>query len=202
MQITKITTQAKRPDRYSIFVDGRYAFSLGESALLEQKLVPGQELDSEQLVAYKQLSVSDKAYGRALRYAALRPHSTWELETYLKRRGVEESVLKNILNKLSKLDFVDDVAFARIWVENRRLLKPVSRRRLQLELRQKHVSEDIIQKTLASDEVTDRQTLKDLVQKKRQQTKYRNDNLKLMQYLSRQGFNYDDIRSVTQQPDD
>jgi len=113
MRITRITAQVKRPDRYSIFVDGKYAFSLSEAALLDQRLVSGQELDASQLKAYKQLSADDKAYNRALRYVALRSRSVWEVETYLKRRQVEAPVREQILNKLSILDAEQGISLRR-----------------------------------------------------------------------------------------
>ena len=195
MKVTNIKQQEKRKDRYSIFVEGKYTFSLSESALLEQKISVGQELDKAQLQDFKQLSADDKAYGNALRYAIIRPRSTWEMRTYLKRKKVDEPVAEKLLNKLTSNNLLDDASFAKSWVENRRLLKSISKRRLQMELRQKRVPDETIEQTLASDETDDHQTLKTLVVKKRQQSRYQ-DNLKLMQYLARQGFNYDDIKSA------
>ena len=60
MKVTGIRQQQKRADRYSFYVDGAYAFSLSESALLESGLVSGQELDQQALEQYKQLSQDDK----------------------------------------------------------------------------------------------------------------------------------------------
>jgi regulatory protein len=198
MKITAIKQQEKRKDRYSIFVDGKYAFSLGEQALLDARLASGQEIDKEQLKAYKQLSADDKAYGNALRYAVMRPRSTWELRDYLRRKQVEEPVAEKIITRLMSLHLLDDEAFARIWVENRRLLKPTSRRKLSAELQQKHVASDIIDRVLAEDrEQTDeRQVLRDLIARKK--ARYP-DQQKLMQYLARQGYAYDDIKSVLEE---
>jgi regulatory protein len=66
MNITKITAQVKQAGRYSVFVDEKYAFSLSDTALLESKLVPGQELSKEELDKWKQASLDDKVLGRAL----------------------------------------------------------------------------------------------------------------------------------------
>lgn len=198
MKVTKITQQEKRKDRYSIFVEGKYAFSLSETALLESKLHSGQELSKEQIGDFKKLSADDKVYGQALRYAAMRPRSTWEMEQYLQRKQVSPALTEQILNKLSIIGLLDDLAFARTWIANRRLLKPTSRRRLVAELRQKRVPEDIAGQALDEDETDERVTLRELVEHKRKQSKYQ-DDLKLMQFLARQGFNYDDIKSVLQE---
>lgn len=195
MKITKITQQVKRADRYSIFVEGKYSFSLSESALLQSKLASGQELTREQIGEYKQLSADDKVYGQALRYAAMRVRSMWEMEQYLKRKNAAPPLAQNILNKLSDIGILSNETFAHAWVANRRLLKATSRRRLTQELRAKRVPDEIIERTLSEDETDELAVLKELVDRKRKQAKYQ-DNLKLMQYLSRQGFSYDDIKSV------
>ena len=152
MIITKITAQVKIPGRYSIFVDEKYAFSLSDTALLESRLVPGQALSEEELEGWKQASLDDKLLGRALQYAMLRPRSTWELKAYLQRKKASPTLVETILNKLSNLGMLDDAAFARSWVANRRLLRPTSKRKLQQELKAKRVADDIIDQVLAEDE--------------------------------------------------
>ena len=201
MKITAIKQQAKRAGRYSIFIDDKYAFSLSEGALLDAKIVIGQEVSPEQLAAYKDTSAFDKAYGNTLAYVARRMRSEWELREYFRRKEIDEDAGEQILERLRGFGYVDELRFARNWVDNRRAIKSVSRRRLQLELRQKHVPDDIIRQVLEEDETTDLDTLKQLVVKKRQQTRYQDDT-KLMQYLARQGYGYDDIRRALQRDED
>lgn len=199
MKITAIKQQVKRADRYSVFVDGAYSFSLSEGALLEQQLASGQELDPARLKQLKEASGNDKAYGNALRYAAMRPRSEWELRDYLRRKEVDEPVAHIIIERLQRFGLLDDLAFARAWVANRRLLKATSVRKLRLELKQKHVSEELIDQALSEDQTDEREALRQLATKKR--GRYPHDT-KLMQYLARQGFGYDDIKAVVAELND
>lgn len=199
MKITAIKQQVKRPDRYSIYVDGKFAFGLSEAALLDSRLASGQELDQTQLKELSATAETDKAYGNALRYVVMRPRSTWEMQSYLQRKKVDEPVAEEIMKKLQHLDLLDDRAFAEAWVANRRLLKATSKRRLRLELQQKRVPEKIIDSVLAEDETDERSVLVELITKKR--NKYADAN-KLMQYLARQGFSYDDIKAALSMQDD
>lgn len=201
MKITAIKQQVKRQGRYSIFVDDKYAFSLSESALLDQKIIIGLEITSEQLSAFKDASKFDKAYNLVLGYVARRPRSEWELHDYFRRKEIDEMAGEQILGRLKNYGYVDDAAFARSWVENRRLLKPISRRKLTLELRQKHVADDIIRAVLEEDETTDRDTLWQMIERKRKLSRYQDDQ-KLMQYLVRQGYSYDDVKSALRAEDD
>jgi len=195
MKITAITQQEKLKSRYSIYVDGKYAFSLSDTALLDSKLVVGQELTKDEVGKFKELSKEDKLYGQILRYTALRLRSRWELEVYMQRKDIPLPLQQQLLNKLSNLGILDDYKFAESWVRNRRLLKSSSRRRLSLELRQKHIPDEIIQQVLAEDETDEQAMLRELIARKRKQAKYQDDT-KLMQYLARQGFSYNDIKFV------
>lgn len=195
MKITAIKRQVKRADRYSIFVDDKYAFSLSDGALLESKLVNGQELTVAQVKRLKQASADDKLYNNALAYATLRPRSTWEMEQYLRRKKCSPELEKVILSKLSDLDLVDDKTFALSWVANRRLLKPMSRRKLIQELRAKRVPEDMITRAIEADATDEQAVLAEIIGRKRKQSRYQDDQ-KLMQYLAGQGFGYGDIKTA------
>lgn len=196
MKITDIKQQIKRAGRYSIYLEGKYIFSLSESELLQSGIRIGKDYTEAELEKLQKTAVIDKAYMRALDYLARRARSQWELRDYLRRKDYDSPTVDLILNKLSEYNYVDDEKFAQAWVDNRRLLKPTSLRRLQLELQQKHVSRDIIDKVVRGSDGNEEVTaLRNMVLKKRAHSRYQ-DGQKLIAYLMRQGFRYDDIKSV------
>ncbi len=195
MKITEIKLQVKRADRFSIFGDGKYIFSLSQPELLNLGLKIGQEFNKTELEDLKNKAVLDKGNDRALNLISRRPRSEWELRDYLKRKDYGPESIDVIIEKLKDKGYINDIDFARRWVENRRLLKATSKRRLRQELKQKRVNDEIIDEVLEQDETNEQEVLKDLIERKRKQTRYQ-DDLKLTQYLIRQGFNYDDIKSV------
>lgn len=195
MKITSIKQQLKRADRYSVYLDGKYSFSLSADEMLPLGLHVSQEVTQKELAELKNKALVDKSYDRALSLISRRPRSEWELRDYLKRKESAPAIIDTIITKLLQRGYVDDEDFARRWVENRRLLKATNKRRLSQELRQKHISDEIIQAVLADDKTDEVEVLRELINRKRKQTKYQ-DNLKLMQYLSRQGFSYDTIKQA------
>ena len=199
MKITDIKQQVKRDDRYSVFGDGKYVFSLSEAELLSLGLKIGQEFDKEELEELKNKAVLDKAYDRCLNLIMRRPRSEWEIRGYLKRKDYDSQTTEAVVDRLSGAGYIDDLNFAARWVENRRLLKSTSKRKLILELRQKRVADEIIQQVLEADETDEREVLRELIAKKSQQSRYQ-DKQKLIAYLSRQGFNYSDIKAVLHEP--
>ena len=201
MKITSIKQQLKTRDRYSVYVDEAYSFSLSEAALIESKLHSGMELTKLEMDSYKKLSLDDKLYGRTLRYVAMRQRTAWEVLFYLERKGADPSLSQTILNKLSIVGLIDDEKFARSYVNDRQLLRPTSRRKIIMELRKKRIAGEIIERVLAentSEVNADQAALVEVITRKRRQTKYQ-DNTKLMQYLARQGFGYSDIKAVLSQ---
>ena len=200
MKITDIKQQVKRQDRYSIYVDGKYVFSFSENELLNLGLRIGQEFEAGELEELKKTAIEDKAYMRCLDLIMRRLRSEWEIRDYLKRKDYEPDVIEKTVGRLSNAGYADDNKFAEAWVNNRRLLKATSKRKLQMELRQKRVPDSMIKEVLAEDETDEREVLKELITKKRKQTRYQ-DEQKLIAYLMRQGFNYEDVKSALREED-
>jgi regulatory protein len=196
MKITAIKQQVKRADRYSVYVDDEYSFSLSEAALLESKINRGQELTKGQVREYQKLSSEDKLYNQSLRYVAMRPRSEWEIRFYLeKKKDAPPALADTILNKLSNIGLIDDLKLAQAIVSDRRLLCPTSRRKLQADLKKKRIADNLIEQALGTEAEDEQSALREVIVRKRRQTKYQDDQ-KLMQYLARQGFRYDDIKAA------
>lgn len=193
MKVTKIEAQVKQKGRYSIFVDDKFAFGLSELGLINSGLRIGQEFSAAELDKLKESAKTDKIYNMTLGLVARRPRSEWEIRDYLKRKEIESQVADEIVEQLRSKDFINDYDFAKRWVESRRLLKQMSRRKLETELRIKRVSDTIVKQVLQEDETNDYDVLMLEIEKKRRQTRYQDDQ-KLMQYLARQGYGYDDIK--------
>ena len=170
---------------------------MSDTALLESKLANGQELTQKRVREFKQLSADDKVYGNVLRFLAIRPRSKWEIEFYLERKKASPALVDKLLNKLSNVGLIDDQKFAEAFVNDRRLLRPTARRKLIQQLRQKRVAGEVIESVVGNEPEDERAALKTIIEQKRRQPKYQ-DDLKLMQYLARQGFSYGDIKTALQ----
>lgn len=211
MKITDISLQAKNPDRVNVSVDGSFLFSLDITQITELGIKKGQEYSQAELDALQEESQFGKLYARALEYTMLRPHSARELRDYLwrktretayksrktgeikKRPGVSQEIADRVFARLEEKGHVDDGRFARWWVESRNLGKGTSARKLRSELQAKGVAGSVVDQALGETERSDDEEIKKIIAKKR--ARY-GDDQKLMQYLARQGFDYDTIKSA------
>lgn len=204
MKITGLSSQQKDKNRVNVMVDGNYRFSLDIFQVADLGIRVGRDYTEEQLVELETESQFGKAYARALEYALMRPHSAKEMRDYLYRKtrdtrtktggikkGIPAEVATRVFNRLTEKGYIDDEKFTRYWLENRNVTKGTSRRKLTAELRAKGVDSSIIERLLAESSRSDEDELQKIIAKKR--ARYP-DEQKLMHYLARQGFGYDDIK--------
>ncbi len=188
LKITDIRQAVKNENRVNVFVNSKYSFSLDISQVVDLGVKKGMAISSEQLEELKKASEFGKLYQRTLEWTLTRPHSEREVNDYLYKKVFERKLDKNyielIIEKLKIKKYVDDESFARWYAENRFVKKGVSRKRLRMELMKKGVASEIIDSVL--DVRNDEEEIKKIIAKKR--AKY--DDEKLIQYLCRQGFDY------------
>jgi regulatory protein len=130
----------------------------------------------------------------------IRPRSVREVRDYLWRKQAEPVTAERVIDRMTSRGYLDDAAFAKSWVRARQLTKPVSKRRLTAELQQKGVASEFILQAVDDEEYNEHEALRIVITKKRKQTRYQ-DPQKLMQYLARQGFGYDLIKTLLAEAD-
>ena len=87
--------------------------------------------------------------------------------------------------------YVDDFKFTKFWVENRNRRKGSSIKKLKSELFSKGVSSEIIEQILENSKRNDSEEIQKIIAKK---AKKYTDEKKLIAYLARQGFSFDEIK--------
>ena len=87
----------------------------------------------------------------AARFLATRPRTRWELLRRLARAGLPDALISSTLDRLAALGFVDDVAFARWWAEQRDRHSPRGRRLVEAELRRHGVPRDVLEEMRGSE---------------------------------------------------
>ncbi len=146
-EITALQAQKKNPNRINIYLDGEYAFGL--SRIVAAWLQIGQVLSDEDVERLKREDTFEVAYQKGLRFLSYRPRSETELQRKLNEQGFEPAVIDATIRRFQENGFLGDERFARDWVENRSAFKPRSKRMMAMELRQKGIAEEEIQKALA-----------------------------------------------------
>ncbi|MBB1068857.1 recombination regulator RecX [Limosilactobacillus sp. RRLNB_1_1] len=153
-KISKIEAQ-KRKGRYNVYLDGKYAFPVAESVLIQFHLMKGTELDEKQIAAITTADQQAKAYSRMLDYLSYQMRTESDIIKKLKEIDTPEEFIEPILSKLRAQQLVDDHAYADSYVRtvmNTELKGPTV---IRQHLRQKKIGENDIDDALVQFTIED-----------------------------------------------
>ena len=194
MRITALEPQMNNPDRINLFVDGRFLMGVSTVIVLQMGLRLEQELSPEQLEQLHSEEIEQRAVDRALNYLSYRPRSREEVRRYLRRKETPAEIIETALERLDRLDFVNDRTFAGFWIESREHFSPRGARALKNELRMKGVERDVVDE-LVNDEQDEERALR--AGRKKAMTLVNTTNIdyatfrnRLGSFLQRRGFGY------------
>lgn len=199
--ITEIKVQEKRKDRFSIFLDGEFAFGVHQDVLLKAGIAQGDALTEERIAAIRQLEQQRAAKEKAFRLLAARPRSKKELFDRLKQAGFGESDINWVLRECIRLKLLNDSEFAVLFAKNRMMTKPCSSFLLRQELSQKGISEADISFAIqeAYKETSEYAVAREVATKnKKKQLQLDADKAKkrVADFLLRRGFFWDMVHEI------
>lgn len=191
-RITAIRPQVRSDSRVNIDLDGKYWVSLDIQQVIDLSIKVGLELDESAQAAIEKEGQFGKAYAAALNYLSIRVRSEKEVRDYGFRKRWEPELTERVVERLKVKGYLNDADFASRWAENRQASKPISKRRLVQELRQKGIAGEELEAVVAGfDEAP---LLRRLIAKKA--AKYKDQPDKFKAYLLRQGFSYEAIKDA------
>lgn len=117
--ITKISKQKKSSDRYNIFLNDNYAFSVTEDIFIKYNLRKGLTLTEEEIETITENETWHRFYVQAIRFLSYRMRSKQEMRNYLKKQEVAPNVMDEIIARLEKEKYINDIEFAKAFVRDR-----------------------------------------------------------------------------------
>lgn len=148
MKITKIEPQKRRPQRRSVWVDGKFYCGVSEEVLLRAGLREEQTVTEEELFELTKGEERRKAKEYALNLLGYRMRSEKELKDRLERKGYDKDVIRDVSEDLRRVDLINDLEFARAWVRNRMETNPKGPYALRTELWKKGVAKETVDQVI------------------------------------------------------
>jgi regulatory protein len=174
--------------RVNVYVDEEFAFGIDLDNLVKFGIKINRNFTPEELNTIIKKAELQKIFDNLIRFASMRPSSTKEISMWFYRKQTPPTIQEELKEKLIKLGFLDDFAFAKWWIEQRQTFKPRGKKFLVLELRQKGIDQDTITSLIEESGINEELIAKKLLQK----------NPKNPQsYLARKGISWDIIRKLT-----
>lgn len=199
MPIITSIKQQKNKNRVNVYLDDKFAFGIDLDNFVLLHLKVDAELTDKEVEDIVRKAEFQKTLDKLLRFATIRPRSEKEITDYFRRKKVHESMHEELLAKLKHFELLDDLKFAKWWVEQRGNFKPKPRRILKIELTKKGIVKEIIESVMGETEVDEEKMARELIKRKEYKWRgleAREAKQKMSQYLAGKGFGWDVIEKV------
>ncbi|HKC04864.1 MAG TPA: RecX family transcriptional regulator [Patescibacteria group bacterium] len=184
----------------NVYLDDKFGFGIDLDNFVLLHLKVDQELTDAEVIEVVKKAEFQKTWEKLLRFAMVRPRSEKEVTDYFRRKKIHESMHQELLEKLKHFELLDDLKFAKWWVEQRGNFKPKPARILKIELTQKGIVKEIIENVMGETVVDEEKMAKDLIERKAYKWKNLEPRVakqKMSQYLAGKGFGWETIEKVT-----
>ena len=155
--ITALTVQQHEPTRVSVFLDGAFAFGVSQELVRQWDLWVGRQLSVEGQAHLRAAAQLLTAQATARQYLAARPRTAYEVQQKLRRSGVPDPIVDQVITRLQNRGVLDDTAYTHAYLTSRLASRGYGPQRLRQELQQRGISralvEDAVQQDLAVGDV-------------------------------------------------
>lgn len=198
MIVTRIEQQKKDKSRYSIYIDGEFAFGLIMEDILYFKIKEGYELTQEKFDYIMDTTVYIKAQDTAARYLGYKMRTRREVAEKLRGSGYSESVCDRVLKNLEKYDYINDDIYCAKYIKETLKLRPKGKFLIKRELKLKGIDEKTVDNAIDEAEIDEADIAKKLLMKKYEDfANMDNKELsKVYAFLQRKGFSYGVIKEA------
>ena len=143
----------------------------------------------------------EKAKTTAFRLLSYRIRSCKELTDKLKEKGFSKNTVSAVIRGLKRINYLNDLDFARAFVESRLIYNPRGKTFLRYELLKKGVGESVIDKVLkekisAEQEEDTARTLAEKIWHRKNKIEINKRTAQTYGYLSRRGFAHSLIKKI------
>jgi regulatory protein len=186
--------------RSSVYLDNKFAFSLDNEVVVKNRLEIGQQIGPEKVQSLSGQDRGQRCLNSAYRFLSFRPRSESEVRSWLSKHGYSDDEIEAAAVELKRLGLVDDGIFAEFWTENRNSFKPRSQKMVKLELKQKGVDPEVIDRAVSGLDDSENARIAALSKAHTiRVTDYQTFRSRLGGYLQRRGFGYRVINDTVKQ---
>lgn len=193
-----VITEIKKGKRGNslLFGDGQYLMSLKDEVLIKSGVKVGTHIDESVLNNIKKISEICKAKEKALNLLSYRGRSKKELKDRI-ARDTDEIYASLAVEKMESLGLINDVSFAEQYAQELLFNKRCSFSLTRYKLREKGISEEIIDSVLSKIDVNeDDQVLFLLNNKFYKKIKDEKSKKRVINTLSRLGYSWSVIKNA------
>ena len=200
MKVTDITQQKHNKSRVSVYLDGKYAFSLDEVDAYRLKIKIGATLTEEDVQKCNLESNLSKAIAKAADILSRKPATRHEIVLKLREKGYDDAVISVAVGELEELGYINDYDYACLYMDYA-AEKCYGEKKIRYELANKGVDPYIIEDVLAEKSCPDSESLAELIYNKYGSVDMQDIKVKqrVSRFLLSRGFDFSAVNDAIRQ---
>jgi regulatory protein len=194
--ITALKLQKRNSNRVNLYLDNEFAFGLFMVNAANLKV--GQILTQSVIEKLQASDLIESGYQKALKYIAFKPRTQFDVRKKLLESGFEVQIIDLIIEKLIDKEYINDHQYAQNWIENKSITQPRSKKLITWELKNKKVSDEIIEDVVKKMEPDEGLAFKAAEKYARRLSNCEKEVFlrRLSGFLQRRGFSYSIVKPV------
>ena len=200
-KILSIKRSTRYNDRIIVKLDDKSVFRVPEDAFVLNPLHVGQTVTLDEIENYDVKMRLQEAKDAAFKLLSFRMRSIAEMRKRLKEKSFSQIEIDDVIDKLTKLNYLNDVEFGKAFVKEKIKNKKIGPKAIKSELFPHQLSPDFVDELIES--VYKKYKINDLItfhlkrKKIKKNTQMNKSDLsRLNNYLLRKGFEWDNINGL------
>ena len=194
-KITDMQIQKSNKTRANVYIDGEFYVALEMLTVMKLGLKIGQEVSRQQLSEAVFDSEKSVAFEKAMGYLGRGIKTVKQMREYLTKKGYDTKVVEYVISRLKEYRYIDDEAYAKLYVEHnsatkgeRRLKQELVGKGIALSLAEEHAQLDTEQSLSGAARLAEKYMRNKTCDLKTLQ--------KLQRYLLSRGYDYDTVNTI------
>ena len=200
-KILSIKRSTRYNDRIIIKLDDKSVFRVPEDAFVLNPFHVGETITLDEIENYDVKMRLQEAKDAAFKLLSFRMRSIAEMRKRLKEKSFSQIEIDHVIDKLTKLNYLNDVEFGKAFVKEKIKNKKIGPKAIKSELFPHQLSPDFVDELIES--VYKKYKINDLItfhlkrKKIKKNTQMNKSDLsRLNNYLLRKGFEWDNINGL------
>ena len=200
-KILSIKRSTRYNDRIIVKLDDKSVFRVAEDAFVLNPFHVGETVTLDEIEDYDVKMRLQEAKDAAFKLLSFRMRSIAEMRKRLKEKSFSQIEIDHVIDKLTKLNYLNDVEFGKAFVKEKIKNKKIGPKAIKSELFPHQLSPDFVDELIES--VYKKNKINDLIafhlkrKKIKKNTQMNKSDLsRLNNYLLRKGFEWDNINGL------
>ena len=200
-KILSIKRSNRYNDRIIVKLDDKSVFRVPEDAFILNPFHVGETVTVDEIEDYDDKMRLQEAKDAAFKLLSFRMRSIAEMRKRLKEKSFSQIEIDHVIDKLTKLNYLNDVEFGKAFVKEKIKNKKIGPKAIKSELFPHQLSPDFVDELIES--VYKKYKINDLItfhlkrKKIKKNTQMNKSDLsRLNNYLLRKGFEWDNINGL------